>query len=58
MKTEHELQRKRGLKTKNADSPSRKNYKKRALQLLMSWKALSVPIIFSVLFQVEDIHMI
>ena len=58
MKTEHELQRKRSLKTKNADSPSRKNYKKRALQLLMSWKALSVPIIFSVLFQVEDIHMI
>lgn len=58
MKTEHELQRKRGLKTKNADSPSRKNYKKRALQLSMSWKALSAPIIFSVLFQVEDIHMI
>ena len=31
MKTEHELQRKRGLKTKNADSPSRKNFKKKSL---------------------------
>ena len=31
MKTEHEFQRKRGLKTKNADSPSRKNFKKKSL---------------------------
>lgn len=58
MKTEHELRRKRCLKTKMPTRRVGKIYKKRTLQLSMSWKALSVPIIFSVLFQVEDIHMI